>query len=405
MSKITDLIAKYCPNGVEYKKLIEVSQILNGFAFQSSKYTNSGIRIIRISDVQKGRISDKDIKYYPFDAETEIKNYLLHENDLVMSLTGNVGRVAMLSKEELPAALNQRVACVRPLENMLLTRFLFHIFDTNSFEQEAMKNSSGGGQKNLSTKWLYNYSIPIPPLSVQQEIVRILDGFSELEKELEKELDARKKQYEHYKDNLLSFDVSIQKSKLIDCCDYVDYRGKTPKKTDKGIFLITAKNIKKGFIDYKTSTEYIAEEDFATVMRRGKVELGDVLITTEAPCGNVAQIDRTDVALAQRVIKYRPKNQNLDTAYLKYILLSKQFQDELKQNSSGGTVKGIKGSKLHQIKIPIPPLEEQKRIVSILDKFDALVNDISVGLPAELKARRKQYEYWRNKLLDFKEAV
>lgn len=93
--------------------------------------------------------------------------------------------------------------------------------------------------------------------------------------------------------------------KLIDVCDYVDYRGKTPKKVESGIFLVTAKNIRKGYIDYESSKEYIASDDFDNVMRRGTAKIGDILITTEAPCGNVALVDKEDIALAQRVIKYR----------------------------------------------------------------------------------------------------
>lgn len=133
---------------VEWKKLGEVAQILNGFAFKSSKYSSSGIRVIRISDVQKGKMSDKDLKFYPVSTAEEIKRYLLQEADLVMSLTGNVGRVAMLSQTDLPAALNQRVACIRAKEKMTLTRYLFHFFDQVSFENEAMANATGGGQKN-----------------------------------------------------------------------------------------------------------------------------------------------------------------------------------------------------------------------------------------------------------------
>ena len=188
MSKIEDLIKQHCPNGVEYKEVGDVAKILNGYAFKSSKYVPSGIRVIRISDVQKGKMSDKDLKFYPLEMEEEIKNYLLYENDLVMSLTGNVGRVAMLSPKELPAGLNQRVCCIRPKKDMILTRFLFHIFDTDTFENNAMANATGGGQKNMSTNWLSEYKIPVPPMAVQEEIVRILDAFTELEKELEKEL-------------------------------------------------------------------------------------------------------------------------------------------------------------------------------------------------------------------------
>ena len=187
-------------------------------------------------------------------------------------------------------------------------------------------------------------------------------------------------------------------------CDYVDYRGKTPKKTEDGIFLVTAKNIRKGYIDYETSQEFISADDYNLVMRRGLPRIGDVLITTEAPCGFVAQVDRENIALAQRVIKYRSKDESiLMNSFLKHYLLGSQFQEKLNITATGATVKGIKGSKLHKLTIPIPPRAEQERIISILDKFDALVNDISIGLPAELAARRKQYEYYRNKLLTFKE--
>lgn len=191
--------------------------------------------------------------------------------------------------------------------------------------------------------------------------------------------------------------------KLGELCDYVDYRGKTPKKVDQGIFLVTAKNVRMGFIDYEKSKEYISKDDYLEVMRRGLPKIGDLLITTEAPCGNVALVDREDIALAQRIIKYRPKRENVNRNFLKHYLLSKEFQDVLQKNATGGTVKGIKGSKLHELNVPVPPLEVQQRIVDILDRFDALCNDISNGLPAEIEARQKQYEYYRDKLLTFKE--
>ena len=191
--------------------------------------------------------------------------------------------------------------------------------------------------------------------------------------------------------------------KLGELCDYVDYRGKTPKKVDQGIFLVTAKNVRMGFIDYEKSKEYISKDDYLEVMRRGLPKIGDLLITTEAPCGNVALVDREDIALAQRIIKYRPKRENVNRNFLKHYLLSKEFQDVLQKNATGGTVKGIKGSKLHELNVPVPPLEVQQRIVGILDRFDTLCNDISSGLPAEIEARQKQYEYYRDKLLTFKE--
>jgi type I restriction enzyme S subunit len=206
----------------------------------------------------------------------------------------------------------------------------------------------------------------------------------------------------YYNNRLLSFETHKYYS-LEELCDIVDYRGKTPKKVDNGIFLVTAKNIRQGYIDYEKSKEYIAAEDYEITMRRGKPKKGDVLITTEAPCGNVAQIDNENIALAQRVIKYRPKVDSLDSTFLKYILLGSEFQSKLLSASTGGTVKGIKGSKLHRLTVPLPPLSEQLRIVEILNRFDDLCNDISEDLPAEIKARQQQYEYYRDKLLTFKE--
>ncbi|MFN6784747.1 restriction endonuclease subunit S [Proteus mirabilis] len=251
--------------------------------------------------------------------------------------------------------------------------------------------------------------IPIPcpdnpekSLAIQSEIVRILDKFTALTAELTAELNMRKKQYNYYRDQLLSFEEGeVEWKTLLEVCDYVDYRGKTPQKTASGIFLVTAKNIRMGYIDYEASQEFIDENDYSLVMRRGIPKLGDVLITTEAPCGFVAQVDRENIALAQRVIKYRSKDSRLSNSFLKHYLLGGHFQKKLHSAATGSTVKGIKGSKLHQLTIPIPSEDEQARIVSILDKFDALTNSITEGLPREIELRQKQYEYYRDLLLSF----
>ena len=160
--------------------------------------------------------------------------------------------------------------------------------------------------------------------------------------------------------------------RLGEVCDYVDYRGKSPNKSSEGIFLITAKNIREGYIDYEVSKEYIPEEDYAEVMRRGKVEVGDVLITTEAPLGHVAQIDTPYVALAQRVIKYRGK-EVIENTFLKYFLMSEIFQKILIANATGSTALGIKGSRLHQLPIIIPSITEQTITTTILCLWDTAI--------------------------------
>ncbi|MBY7306545.1 restriction endonuclease subunit S [Escherichia ruysiae] len=295
---------------------------------------------------------------------------------------------------------------VKP-HNILLPRYCYHFL--MNMQQQLHEFKSGGGVPHVYPRDVSPILIPIPcpdnpekSLAIQSEIVRILDKFTVLTAELTAELNMRKKQYNYYRDQLLSFDESsVEWKTLLEACDYVDYRGKTPKKTQSGIFLVTAKNIRMGYIDYHASQEFISEEDYAIVMRRGLPKKGDVLITTEAPCGFVAQVNRENIALAQRVIKYRSKNTQLSNSFLKHYLLGSQFQDKLMQAATGSTVKGIKGSRLHQLKIPIPSKVEQDRIVAILDKFDTLTNSITEGLPREIELRQKQYEYYRDLLFSF----
>lgn len=176
--------------------------------------------------------------------------------------------------------------------------------------------------------------------------------------------------------------------RLGDVCNYVDYRGKSPNKSTKGIFLVTAKNIREGYIDYEVSQEFIPQDEYEETMRRGKAQIGDVLITTEAPLGHVAQIDNPNVALAQRVIKYRGKNDILLNAYLKYFLMSEKFQTILIANATGSTALGIKGSRLHQLPVIIPSIKEQELIISVLHLWDTAIEKQS-ELIEKFKLRKR----------------
>lgn len=165
------------------------------------------------------------------------------------------------------------------------------------------------------------------------------------------------------------FSGEWKEKSLENITDYVDYRGKTPTKTESGIFLVTAKNIKMGYIDYETSKEFISEESYNEAMRRGLPKIGDVLFTTEAPMGNIAQVDNENIALAQRVIKFRGKS-ILNNTFLKYSFINDKFQNELLNNAIGTTVLGIQGKVLHKMKINFPSLPEQEKIASFLSKVD-----------------------------------
>ena len=155
----------------------EACNVLNGFAFKSENYVNHGIRIIRIANVQKGYIEDSSPVFYPEDA-SGIDRYMLEEGDLLLSLTGNVGRVAILEKEFLPAALNQRVACLRLRTDAISKGYLFHILNSDYFEQRCIQASKGVAQKNMSTEWLKEFVVPLYNKSEQNHITTTLDKIS-----------------------------------------------------------------------------------------------------------------------------------------------------------------------------------------------------------------------------------
>ena len=161
-------------------RLGDICEVLNGYAFKSEKYASSGVRIIRIANVQKGYIEDTAPAFYPIDT-TDIEKYTLYEDDLLISLTGNVGRVALLKKEFLPAALNQRVACLRLKDSAQYDKsFLYCFLNSDYFENKCIQSAKGVAQKNMSTEWLKEYQIPNLSLVEQKEISAVLNKISEL---------------------------------------------------------------------------------------------------------------------------------------------------------------------------------------------------------------------------------
>lgn len=272
----------------------------------------------------------------------------------------DIARAASVDKSGI--LLGGDLNVVMPNED-INSAFLAISISNGSLQRELARKAQGKSVVHIHNEEIRNLIVPFPTKAEQNKMENYfaaLDHFITLH---------------HRKSNIFirEWDFVWEQRKLIDVCDYVDYRGKTPIKTDSGVFLVTAKNVKDGYIDYGASQEYISEDDYEEVMHRGKPEIGDVLITTEAPCGNVAQVNRADIALAQRIIKYRGQSNIVDNTYLKYYLLSPEFQNILNAKSSGGTVKGIKGSILHQQEIKYPKYEEQFKIGSYFNNLDHLI--------------------------------
>ena len=188
-----------CDNGHSKKlpkdwivaQLNNIAEIKNGYAFKSSKYLSSnGVRIIRISNVQDGYIEDKMPQFYPFEEMETLKDFMLKEGDMLMSLTGNVGRVGILTNNLLPAALNQRVAHIKECSNVVEKKYLFYLFQTSDFLKDCLKSGKGVAQLNISTEWLKHYFILLPPLSEQQRIVAKIEELFSILDNIQKSLEA-----------------------------------------------------------------------------------------------------------------------------------------------------------------------------------------------------------------------
>ena len=379
---------------VEWKKLGEVCDVLNGFAFKSNEYVNKGIRIIRISDVQSGYLSDKDKVFYPTAKKHEFQKQLLHAGDLVMSLTGNPGRVALIEEDN--CALNQRVACLR--SNGLFNSFLFYFLNDKKFETIAFANSTGGAQKNLSTTWLKNFLIPIPSLEEQERIVGILDTFTASIDNIKAQIEQRRKQYEHYRNTLLDLEgkEGVEMKSLKDI--FNTRNGYTPSTTNEKFW-------KEGTIPWFKmedirdkgnilSDSYLHITPLA-VKGKGLFKSNSIILATSATIGEHALI-LTDFLCNQRFTNFSLKEKYSDEVDMKFIYYYMFIIDEwCKQHINQGGFASVDMTGLYNLTIPIPTLARQQEIVSILDTFEASITN----LEAQLEQRQKQYEYYREKLL------
>ena len=415
MSRIDQLICALCPDGVEYVSLWEVTawdKKFNGinrtWQRETRRYTYLLAQDLRDLSVDSGgtvRLLGTGSDDFGWTTP-EIAGDRLGSGEIVAIPWGGNPSVQYFNGDFVTA--DNRIAVSRDPAR-LAAKFLYYLLLSRLRELSSFYR--GAGIQHPSMAKVLAMRIPLPPLKVQLEIVKILDTFTELQAELDAELEARRRQYEHYRHSLLSFAADeVRWVPMGDVLEQViDHRGKTPKKLGgdwaaEGHRVISALNIKNGIVD-ENDHHYI---DNITYNKWMRVPLapGDVLLTSEAPLGSLAFIDRdVDWAIGQRVYALRPKASELDGRFLLHLLAGGPPRMDLFKRSSGSTVSGIRQSELVQVAVPLPPMDEQRRIARILDRFDALVNDISLGLPAEIAARRKQYEFYRDRLLSFEERV
>ena len=396
-------------HGWDYKKLGELVQVLNGYAFKSSLYENQGIRVLRITNVQKGNIVDDDPKYYPLSLTDEIRNYLLKESDLLMSLTGNVGRVGLLTKEMLPAALNQRVACLRILSNGLNLGFLFHYLNSDKFEQDAVLSAKGIAQKNMSTEWLKDYKLPLPPISVQQSIVSELDKINELirlKKEQLKDYDnlAQSIFYEMFGDPVVN-EKGWEVKKLGELSDLI-CNGNTPKGgsevyVDTGFLFLRSQNVWKNRIEL----DDVAFIDEAThkSLKKSSLKHNDLLITktgrinTEnSSLGRTALFEGEDNSanINGHVYLVRLKD-GMVHKFVLYILISNSFRELIRKTCVGGIDKRqLNKDHIEDFPIIFPPIELQKKYVERIELIEKQKDQVRSTIQALETLLASRMQYW-----------
>ena len=312
-------------------------------------------------------------------------------------------------------------------------RFLYHLLTNMNLNQYK----SAGAQPGLAVKNIAELTAPVPPLDVQNRIVNVLDNFekicSDLTIGLPAEIEARQKQYEYYRDKLLTFaeaggtimSRAEQSRALIKLVQYVYgcvwlelgdvivslNTGLNPRKffklntEDATNYYITIREMKDGKIVPSEKTDRMNDEARKLCNNRSNLEVGDVLFSGTGTIGETAVIEKepSNWNIKEGVYAIKPNQTMIQPMYLRYILMTDFIKKEYMKKAAGGTVQSVPMGELKKIRIPVPSLQEQNRIVGVLKQLDDLCNDLTSGLPAEIEARQRQYEYYRDKLLTFKE--
>ena len=401
MSKLEQLIAELCPNGVEYKTIGEIAlDIYRGSGITREQITPAGTPCVRYGEIY----TTYDIWFdecVSYTDESVIANKKYFEyGDILFAITGeNVEDIAKSS-----AYIGDK-KCLAGGDIVVLKhnqdpKFLSYVLSTTFVRRQKSKGKVKSKVVHSSVPAIKEIRIPLPPLPVQREIVRILDNFTELTTQLSAELAARRKQYEYYRDFLLTFGdnpdikwMTLGEIGPVCMCKRI-MKAETSPVGDVPFFKIgTFGKEPDAFISQEKYDEYRKAFSFP--------KKGDILISAAGTIGRTVIYDGKPAYYQDSNIVWIDNDESkVLNKYLYYCYAMKPWSI-----STGGTIARLYNDNISKAKIPVPPLEEQERIVAILDRFDALCNDLTSGIPAEIEARQKQYEYYRDRLLSFKEVT
>jgi len=407
MSHLADLIKELCPDGVEYRRLDELFATRNGYTpsrSDASAWDSHDIPWFRMEDIREnGGILDRALTYISSSA---VKNGVLFpENSLLVATSATIGAHALIT---VPHLSNQRFTSLRlkdEYRKYFDYRFLYYYcFVLDAFCLEHVNVSSF---PSVDMRAFRSFKFPVVPLAVQREIVRILDQFTTLEAELEAELEARRAQYEYYRNQLLSYDALASRGpvewvKLGEVASKI-ITGVTPKAADPKYYQdatnpwIRTQDV--NFCRINEASAFVTDQAVAELPLKWVSPHSVVVAISGASAGRSAILNIRAVT-NQHCCNIEINSKLADFRYVYYCIAS--CYEQLR-NLGRGARGDLNVSIIKSFEIPLPALYEQRYIADILDRFDALVNDISSGLPAEIAARRAQYEYYRDRLLSFQE--
>lgn len=387
MESIEQMIKRLCPKGVEYVKLGEVCEIKTGKGITKKDAENAGDY-----PIISGGVTPMGY-FHLFNREPNVVT--------VSRVGANAGWVGYMTEK---FYLNDKCFSVIPNvvnANKINSKYLYYYLKQN--ESTLTSLQSEGGVPTINTQKVGSIEIPLPPIEVQSRIVEVLDKMTTLTAELEAELEARKQQYEYYRNKLLTFSEigggnrqvawkKISEIGQICMCKRI-MKDQTHKQGEIPFYKIGTFG--------GTADAYISRELFEDYRARFKFpKKGDLLISAAGTIGKTVVFDGKDSYFQDSNIVWVDNDETIVTnRYLYHIYKIINWKTD------GGTIRRLYNDNLRNTIIPVPSMEEQQRIVSILDRFEALTTDLQDGLPAEIEARRQQYEYYRNKLLTFDQAV
>lgn len=426
MSKLQELIDKLCPNGVEFKPLREIGDFFGGLTGKSKEdFIDGNARFISYMNVFSNPALKLDLPDFVKINDGEKQNVVQYGDILFTGSSETPNECGMSSvvttKPSEPLYLNSFCFGFRLIDiNTFNLDFLKHLLRSYEVRSQIAKTANGVTRFNISKKLFANIMIPVPPIEVQEEIVRILDSFSDYAAELQAELQARKQQYEYYRHLLLTFNPSAygcgtddEQKDGVTTWEGRNYKIEWKKMGEIGNICMCKRilkhqtNTKSGIPFYKIGTfgkvadSYISEDLFMEYKKKYSFpQKGEILISASGTIGRAVIYDGEDAYFQDSNIVWINNDESM--VLNKYLYYFYQIVD---WNVEGGTIKRLYNTNLSNTPIPIPPLELQEKIVAILDRFETLVNDLTNGLPAEIAAVKDQYEYYRNKLLTFKKLT